>query len=557
MFPKKDNSPIGSRTPSVRLPNPTRRSVATWLKDLPEADTAYAFDALAALLESFNQQAGLSPALRFELAELIRPAALVMARRAETHFLDSSLPYPDDAASLLKKGLWLHYQLQLAYALPYLKPPSPGSAAQGGGPLGQALYRAFQQAGLVLLWTTQLYGQPDERYWLLLYRLYRVAEAQHLLDAEFEESGEPESCWAVEGMFKRCLLFYLANTRRFRQREMAQLYALLGELGGTAYLGCNVAHNGEPAEFAINLASGSPPLRAQVLIDSDVSGLRFLCTHTLARTLMAAGGTAKPELDKSILLRIARSLGAEDRRRSKRWPESDLCRYLIGLPGVVAALSEPSADDTPLSPEIQAGPVANAVPGHSSAKPAGRPPWKAASRSQNPGALVPSGERQSSKSTDAATDSASVIEIQGRMINSGPRGYCIVWPASAAARTKVGELIGIRSGTGLFIGVIRWLECSRGGWRFGVELLTPSARVAEFRRKIYGPKERALLLPMEPALRSGPEILSAPGAFRTGDLLKLNVDGIAIYYGIREVLEATPSFLRLSLFVPEQRAEPS
>jgi hypothetical protein len=540
-----------SQVYAVTLPDPTRTSVSAWLRDLPLANTAYSFEALTGTLESFNGRIGLSPVLRVELAELMRPAVLTVAQRAETHFLDSSLPYPAEAASHLKRGLALHSELQLAYALPCLNPAFAGLSAKGGGSLGQALYRAFQQAGLVLLWTTQLYRQPDEEYWTLLYRLYRIAEAQHLLRARIEEAAEPESCRSVEGAFKRCLLFHLANSRRLRQRDMAQVYAVLGEWGGCASVGPNVAHDGHPAEFAMSLGSGRPPQRARSLIDSEVSGLRFLCTHELVRTLMAPDGMAaagKPRLDRSVWLRIARSLGAEEKRRSRRWPESDLCHYIIGLPGVIAALSREPAGAMPPPVQAAAGSGAEPVSGHFPTEPA-----SASSAGSPRSELVP---EEIWYEAPTAAGKPAMVEIEGKVLNSGPRGYCIVWPATAAARTKVGELIGIRSGAALFIGVIRWLECSERGWRFGVELLTPAARVVEVSGEVARPLGRALLLPIEPILRSAPELLVAPGIIRAGEVLGLSSEGVAARYRMRDLLEATPSFVRFGLLLAESAPEP-
>lgn len=524
-----------SRACTVTLPDPARTSVSAWLRDLPLANTAYSFEALTGTLESFNARVGLSPVLRVELAELMRPAVLAVTQRAETHFLDSSLPYPAEAASHLKRGLALHSELQLAYALPCLNPAFAGPSAKGGGPLGQALYRAFQQAGLVMLWTTQFYQQPDEEYWTLLYRLYRIAEAHHLLYARIEDAGEPESCRSVEGAFKRCLLFHLANSRRLRQREMAQVYAVLGEWGGRAAVGPNVAHDGHPAEFALSLGSGRPPLPARALIDSEVSGLRFLCTRDLVRTLaasdgMAGGAAGTARLDRSVWPRIARSLGAEEKRRSRRWPESDRCHYIIGLPGVIAALSKTPAGEAPPSDHSPTEPAPASPIGDFRSAAAPEEIWYEA---------------------PAAAGKPAMIEIEGKVLNSGPRGYCIVWPATAATRTKVGELIGIRSGAALFIGVIRWLECSEGGWRFGVELLTPSARVVEVCGEAARPASRALLLPIEPVLRSAPELLAAPGTIQAGEVLSLGSEGAVTRYRMRELLEATPSFVRFGLLLAE------
>jgi hypothetical protein len=248
-----------------------------------------------------------------------------------------------------------------------------------------------------------------------------------------------------------------------------------------------------------------------------------------------------------VLLRIGRSLGAEEKRRSKRWPEFGQCRYVIGLPGILAALSEGAS-----SP----GPVSLTTADGSDDSPAAAEPERQPSKAA--GAARPSSATTSTEEIwyhGPTAGHAPATVIEGKLVNSGPRGYCVVWPATAGARTKVGELIGVRADKALFIGAIRWLECTGGAWRFGVELLTPAARVVQFGRASV-PAEQALLLPIEPVLRAAPELVARPGSVKSGAVLDLQSEGTVTRYRVRDLLESTPSFARFGLVLAEHKPEP-
>lgn len=533
------HSPSGNRTPSIQVPDPTRAEFAAWLAGLPLANTDYCLDALEATLESFNARPGLPPALRCELAELALPTANMLAERAKIHFLDAPLPYSATAGGYLARGIALHHELGTAYTLAAFDQAYSGPEAKHPDRLLAALYRALQYLGRELLWTAQLYQNPGHHYWPALYGLYQLAEAHHLLHARRDDGEEPEPCQTPAGQFIRSLLFATANTRRLRQRDMPVVFWLLGLSAGYAWLGEGAFHGGRLAEFFLDLGGHAAPLRARTLEGYDPAGLRFLFTRNLAQALAQIVQrpetvTLKIALDPAVLLRVARSLGGVDKRKSTRHSEADPCRCVAGLVPLAGALSGPAGR------REAAKPGSHSLGGTNSWSVAGNAAWA----DSRPGIWSGAPEE-----TEPGGPAPTVIE--GRIVNSSARGCCIIWPSTPAAKTRIGELIGVWLGSAPepgFIGAIRWLECGRAGLRFGVELLSPTVQTVRLYDTADKPKGRALLLPVDPVLRPAPELLALPSAVRSDEGIRLRSDtGETAGYWVRELREGTPSFARYAL----------
>jgi hypothetical protein len=497
---------IKDRTQRVRLPEPTRRSVAAWLAELPLANTAYCFEALQGALEFFNARPNLPPPLRLELAELLRPTVCVMAQRTEAQCADAPLPYSGEIEAHIRRRLDLHRELGQSYALACFDPLGFGGRSKEAGHLAHAIFRALQQSGLWLLWTAQLYQTPGEDYWSQLYRLYGLAEARNLLLVRFEDAEEPESCRTTAGVFKRCLLFFLANSRRFRQRDISHIFALLGGVGEYGHVGVNASHEGEPAEFALDLGIGRPPSRSQAIIESETAGLRFLSTRELVRVLNgsveAGGGGAKKAMPgKAVLRRVARSLGGVENRGPNRRPASSSCRYVVGLSRVIEAWP-PIKHSSPISERGGAAPVIG----------------------------------------------ASASTSRGRIVNSSPRGCCIVSQTGPTIKARVGEVIGIWEDESPLIGTISRLAFEANRLEIGVELLASCAQVVDFFDDDGNSRGKALLLPIDRAAAHPlPELLILPSMIKVGTSLRLRAEDRIATYWVQRELEGTPSLARYEL----------
>jgi hypothetical protein len=575
--------PRGSQTP-INIPDPKPKALAGWLADLPLANSRYCSDAVEAVLESFNNNANLAAPTRLELAELLRPAVCMLVQRAENHFIDAPLPHHPKAEFYAGLALRLHRGLEMAYALAAFDPEcAQGWFNKGERRLLQALYRALQQGGLILLRTAQQYQTPPVDLWSTLYRLYRIAEARNLLSAPFKDGEEPEACRTPLGMFNRCLLFALTSTRHLRQRDMLHVYDLFGALADRAVLSSEADQDWQTAEFSIHLDEDRPPFRSDSTGHPDKANLRFLFTWKLTRMLANAADAPeefsvkdKPPINKAVLSRVVRSLEGIQKRKAERKPKDGTCRCLVGLSKIIGALSLPSSPEESSSPPSASDftvaerlitrkfdgfsedgtPIRSTGPGFElELEPESEeynlyPPPP---RNEIGSPKILEGKFSARENIREAEETASFNEsgaaVEGRIANVGARDYCIVWPADQVAEIKVGELIGVDEDgqSSLFIGVIRWLHCGEGRVRFGVELLTLSAEVAELLDNSHHPMAKGLLLPSEPDLRSSPELLTLPGKIQPGGMVCLGDAAQGKFYRVQSLLKGTASFSRFAI----------
>lgn len=551
------------------VPEPSLSEVSTWLAELPLANTRYCFDAIEAILESFNHRPELQAVVRVELAELLRPAVQMLAQRAEARFIDAPVPYGADAEFYIAQGIKLHRELGMCYALAAFDAVVVGRRWRGENPQSLALYRAQEHWGQVLLWTSQLYRTVDEEYWMILYRLFRVAATRQALATVFDEPDEPEACRTIAGLFTRTVLFSVANTKRLRQRDMAVIHKTLGRLADQAWLGTEMVRDDQMAEFYFDLDSALPPARTRLSAHVEVSDPRFLHAHVLARTLLETEtGTGEASYktlhERSVSIRVAKILAGLEKRRYARRAETDKCWCVTKLSAVVAALSGADGLGMEGVPQraIEFELVKESHERHSGDKFETR-----VLRSElGLGHLL-----SKRKGTSAVDIWPGVPEgilpkekphppIQGKLVNSSSRGCCIAWPADPMAQTKVGELIGVWMGEPAkrlrFIAVIRWLECDRSGLILGVELLGPSAQVVELYDSASKPMGKALLLPVDGILRTAPELLALPGGIKPGGVVRVgSSEDAVVSYWVREALEATPSFVRYALTEMDAEAD--
>jgi hypothetical protein len=555
-------SASGSAPFSVVIPEPTPDGVSAWLAELPLVNARYCLEAMEAALESFNARPGLHASTRLVLAELARPTVLMLTQRAESLLLDASVPYPADIQVNADYGIRLHRELGMGYAQAAFDPACAASGNKGTLRLLGALYRALEHWGLAMLWTALAYRPSEEEYWLILYRLFRFADARGLLNVRFADAEAAEPCKTPLALFKRAVLFSQANARRLRQRDMMAAFKLLGAMEDLARLGQEPVRDGLTAEFLMDIAGRSPPARTRVRCGTEAEDPRFLHTRNLALLLMdmveASGTPMQYAIDKSALARVARSLGGLEKRKSMRRPETDSCWCVAGLSPLISALSDPLPFMVQSSGCVDGKPHPmglEVVRDEEDWTPSGRFEARIL-RNESPLSKLMNKKRGIVNSDDIwsggeeAPSQALPAVVEGTIVNSSARGCCIIWPSLSSARTKVGELLGVWLGPDKpvnFVGAIRWLECEQGGLTLGVELLAPAAEVVEVYDSASKPKGRALLLAAVAALRPDPELLALSGTVQVGSVVRLGSGEGVTGYWVREALEATPSFGRYVL----------
>lgn len=551
----------------IAPPKPTRQALAAWLAELPLGNPDYCADAIRTALETFNGRKDIPPATKSELAELMRPVVLGLVQRAAPYFTDARLPYAPEVLPYASRGLELHGALVRAYIPAALRPRPLESAGAAIDPRFPDLFRGLQHHGLVLLSISQLYRSPPPEYWSILYRLYRIAENQGLLSLRFEDGGEPEACQTPLGLFKRILLFYLADTTHLRQKEMGLVYELLGNVADSALFSAQAEMDERSAEYCLCLDGDGPPepLRSPAGPTDHHHDERYLYARQLAKSVLGTvfGSTAGKEatVSRTSATRIAKTLRGAMKRRWNRAPETGTCRLIIGLSSLVRALAPAEPEPAEVAPETPEETIdalltsdlelENLERGWEPGLESGR------SEMRNEADLkelmlgryrdIPI-DIWGKKSTVPPTGGAP-SEIEISILNSGPQGYCLSHSTDLKSWAKVGEVVGVSvPHAAINAGVVRWMQVEEDQrLELGVELLAPNAEVVEIMELGITSKGHALLLPGNRFLRNPPEILLAPGAHPSGEILEVHSSWGRRLFRIHETIETTPSFYRYSL----------
>lgn len=560
-----DSSPARAARQPVVLPLPDPKALAAWLAELPLANPLHCFDAVASALEFFNESPGLTPGIRLELADRMRPMAAMLAEQAETHFLDAPLPYHPKAEFYASLAFRLSHGLGKAYALAAFDiKPSFSWFGQGDRPLTLALYRAFQHLGLALLRTAQQYQNPPPDFWSTFYRLYSIAESRKLLQTRLNCPEEPEACQTLIGIFKRCLLFKLASTRQMRQRDMARVYDMLGALASHAVWNAQpITADPSAAEFSIYLDESRPPSRLRDLDSLWHPGVRYLHTSGLAEILSKAaleakgsGAHEKVDIDDAVLASVARNLEGLQKRRAERRLRNSPCRCAVGLNNLIAVLSPPEHNEHPPLPQDGSLSGNDHKPLLSERKLTYARDVANGDRDLRTELVVPQMFKKSMTREDiwvaqeeTAQHEPSDTAVESQIANVGSHDYCIIWPADHVAGLKVGDLVGVEDPAerALLIGVIRWLHCGDGRVRFGVDLLSLEAMVVDILDNRMEPIGKGLLLPAEPGLRAAPELLALPGKTHPGGMARSGEQDRPLYFRVQHAIRQAPSFSRFGL----------
>lgn len=570
MQPSGPSTAHTSRTTLPPLPDPTPGTVATWLGELPLANVDYCLDALLTLLRALNAKPDLTSSIRLALAELIRPDIEFVTEQIDDHSIEASLPYPDDTARQLETASQLHRELGNLYAYAYPVSRSLTSLWPGNSdPCLVSIYRAFQHWGLALLGAAKLYREPDLAFWPDLYRSYRQAEAHGVMSARFRDEAEPPACHTPLGQFKRVCLFAMTDYGRYRQRDMWNIFQILGELADLADWESQPAIDDQKARFQMNLDSDAGPHRINgTAIPSPTSRFLFigrLLERLLDKTseqrnrlaLQGISGIRLPKL-------LAKSLYGAAHRRSERLPMHQPCHLFIGLQELIHILcpgapARPKANEArtpppkhPHGPKTLAGleliPLEGEAWGHNRQDEQVLRTNAVIERIMLDNWGCPREDIWGGQPGQGDTDGLADQGAAGELLNADPHGYCILWCDGPDHRIQAGSPIGISENQRFpHIGVIRWLAQGETGLRFGVELLSPVAEAVQVWDERGDLKGKGLLLPAIAPIRPEPEILLPPVGFQLGSALHLTGKHTQASFHLHKVREATFCFTQFTL----------
>ena len=477
--------PQGSPPGDASLTSP--RAIRSWLDRLPSDDPPAAAARLFSTLVRLNGYI-LEPAERFRVLELVRDTHADLRQALQHKYRNEHLPLGGRASQIAS----VVRRLDDAMATGYKLVIADLCGDSGAGMLYRrrtmplSVYRAMSHLASSVIDAYEVYIPPPPTLWHDLHELYEFAVRNKLQSRILKSAATPaDADPSIEALYKGILLLSLANPFRLHSRDIEKLQPNLRHWAAICEL-TQPQPDRLPA-WPVGVKHGSDRNPGYRVLDAENCHKEswYLDTEPLAIQLQQQMRNAefRPATDANLYKRLIGAWGIRSRRRFTRTPASARVEASLGLNQLhqLFNLSSPShgikASDAPVS--------------------------------------------------DSSTGWTPTIAIW-RIKDRSPGGYRLSLQQGQNARTRVGELIGVRgyptkslAAGGWLVGVVRWLRNRPGSdLEAGVEWLAPRAEAVTVKALRSdgqpGSPQRGLVLPevrifdREATLVTPPSLNGAP-----------------------------------------------
>lgn len=510
-------------------------ALSAWLETLPKTNLGQTTRSLYHAVTELNR-VRLTPVLRLQLLEILRPAIYYVANGLRRHYLNQPIVLPEQPHKVAELTHVLYEQLATGYVLVAVHVTEQGRQSGFSQPqqaLATAAHRGMVEHSQNLLRDCQLYRAAHPGCWRTLHRLAALAREHGVDNVAVADDQNGDS--TLESVYLRALLLGTAKTNQLRQDDMSKIFRHLLEWS--------------------SLATLTAPAQALLLFDADgddgpvysefagAGGASWcgLKTEALAGQLLlrreqidaSLGGDS--DLGSDLLGHLVLTWSTASTRSFLRMEVHERVDIALGL----TAAHHFSAGEVDFSlllssdHELLAGEEEN--PFLRRAQLSGgaqqRDVWDSAYMAKA-GVTRISLEtidyhirEQHQKTNEKDRDKFRSHAVD--RVNISPGGLCIKWPPDDASQIRTGEIVGIRepSHQNWSIGAVRWVRLLDAGPQLGIELLSPTA--APYGARVLaksgaqGDYLRVLLLPEIKQTGQPTTVITPRLPFRTGQKVSL------------------------------------
>jgi len=517
---------------------PDSEATSTWVQSLPVTNTNSLVQLLGQALSDLNRTK-LSPEVRYNVMEILRPNLDVALSNLSKRFLNQPLVMPEDPRRMAELSDGLLTLTGTAYTVVAIEAIQQRDAIRETNPARltcEAIHRALVFTGRKVLQNFQLHRPMEINGWQTLHQLYALAANQRLADLPVPEPLSGGS--TITTTYLQAMMMGCCKPNQLRQSDLTALFRALQQWGALVKL--DSRGTGKDL-FLVDLDSDQPPLYRALYREQPGTQCRYINTTALIEHLQALkadlGGKAinfdkHTSIPSHLLDHLIASLGSMSLRNFKRTAANSSLWICVGLSSThFHVAGERSFEhllygtNDVLTIEKLAGgnPF---LPTHVRAD-----EWQVA----NPGVDYVSDVRfEPHRDIDLnpATKARLLMEenrelpLQERypvfnvqMADVSPSGYCLEWTGELHSDIRTGDIVGLKEEehSEWVIAAIRWLsQLENAKTLIGLELLSPRAVAYGARIHQKGgektPPMRVLLLP-EIKLVGKPQTLITP---RTG-----------------------------------------
>ena len=539
-----------------------------WAQSLPITNSKQVVQQFRQAISDLNRVA-LTPDLRFNIMEVLRPNMHIALSTLSRRFLNQPLVLPEEPRQMSELASTLYGLTTAAYTMIAIHTIQQQDIIKGVNParlVCEALQRAIGFAGRKILQTYQLYQPIELHGWLEMHQLYALAERQQL--ANLPVVDKLTGGGSVAETYLRALLLGCCKPNQLRQTDLAGIF--LGLQQWSEFVRLEDPETGEGL-FQVDLGSDQPPMYSALFADSPLPNRRFIDTRALVSHLQ----TLKDEddrkgklgiiLDKdttlpsNMLEHLIGAFGTVSKRNFARANSGGELLITLGLSNAHYYISDGlTFDQLIYGAQTDEGERSVSNPFMATAK--RHDAWEEANPHEE--SLHEEAEHEvENVDVDAATMANLEHDHSGRptherhqaypvkMIDASPGGYCLEWSSDLPGDIKTGDIVSVRDGENAdwVIAVTRWVsQLQNARTLIGVELLSPKAMPYGARVVQTSGEDselmRVLLLP-EIKLVGQPHTLITPRAgFRERQKVSLEREGEQFYLQLQRQVAATGSF---------------
>ena len=195
-----------------------------WLAGLPKANLGQSTRALYSAVTELNR-VRLTPALRLQLLELLRPAIYVASQGLRRHYLNQPVQLPEQPQKVARLAHVLHEQLATGYILVAIHTLTLGKQSGFSQPtqaVATAIHRAIVEHSQNLLRDYQLYRNPHPGCWATLHQLNKFARENGVLRTAIADT-QCGDC-TLEAAYLRALLLGGSHPNQLRQDHFVKVF---------------------------------------------------------------------------------------------------------------------------------------------------------------------------------------------------------------------------------------------------------------------------------------------------------------------------------------------
>jgi len=532
-------------------------AVTGWVEDLPLGSPSRAGALLRTAASELNRVT-LTPALRFQLLELLRDPVRSVVRSLERVCLNQPIVLDKDAqiqADLITDLFTLSGAGYTLVAVAAIRGEPLGEGINPAKLAGESLHRAVVAAGHRIRFAYLLYQPMELHLWSNLHQLYALAERQQLARLPVEDPVRERSSTITEE-YTPPLLLACSRPNQLRQHDIKGVYRAFQEWA--SYVDLQDPELGE-GTFGVDMQSDQAPLFAELLVRRGNSQFRYINTSRLlphieelrsARTtqgIRVIEFDRETRIDANLLEHLGRALGEVSQRNFARQPSRTVLHIAAGLSNVHYFV----AGERTLSEIFQAEDEAGTA-----ARSASSNPFLVRDTSEEEGDAAGGGEaRPPEDGSEAPVDIDRItrvaLEQEGsgaqpvrylvhsvKTMNTSAGGYCVEWD-EPPHDIHIGDVVCVREtdndSADWTIAVIRWVsQIKHAPTLLGLELVSPRASAYAARVKMtsgdYTRPIRVLLLPDIPLVGQAHTLIVPRMVFREGQRVTVsrNEDGFLV-----------------------------